>query len=112
MEEYKKMWKNYAVFSGRSTVRDYWMAVLFNFVISLAIGVVAGTLNLGIVSVLYSIATIIPGLALVFRRLHDSNKSGWCILVNLIPVIGWIVMLVFLCQGSVNEGNNYGDIVE
>ena len=112
MEEYKTMWKNFAVFDGRSTRRDYWMAVLFNFVISLAIGVVAGVINLGFISILYSIATIIPSLAMLVRRLHDTNKSALCILLSFIPLIGGIILLVFLCQGSVEEGNKYGEIVQ
>lgn len=112
MEEYKKMWKNYAVFSGRSTRRDYWMACLFNFVISLAVGVVAGALGLGFLSILYSIAVIIPGLALNFRRLHDTNRSAWWLLISLVPVVGVIVLLVFYCLPTVEEGNRFGEIVE
>lgn len=112
MEEYKKMWKNYAVFNGRSTVRDYWMAVLFNFVISLAIGAIAGALDLGLVASLYSIAVFIPSLALLVRRLHDTNKSGWFAFISLIPLVGAIILLVVVCQKSVDEDNKYGDIVE
>ena len=112
MEEYKKMWRNYAVFSGRSTRRDFWMACLFNFVISLAVGVVAGVIKLGFLATLYSIAMIIPGLAIGIRRLHDTNRSGWWFLISLEPLIGGIILLVFYCLPTVEEGNNFGDIVE
>lgn len=112
MEEYKKMWRNYANFSGRSTVRDYWMAALFNFLISFAIGFVAGIIKLPILGTIYTIAVFIPGIAIAVRRLHDTNKSGWFYLINLIPLVGTIIFIVVLCMNSVNEGNNYGDIVE
>lgn len=111
MEEYKKMFRNYAVFSGRSTRRDYWMACLFNMVISLAVGVIAGAIGLGFISLLYGIAVIIPGLAIGVRRLHDVNKSAWWLLISLVP-FGGIVLLVFFCLPSVEEGNRFGDIVE
>lgn len=112
MEEYKKMLRNYAVFSGRSTRRDYWMAVLFNFVISLAVGVVAGVIRLGFLSTLYAIAMIIPGLALNIRRLHDTNRSGWWLLISFVPLVGAIALLVFYCLPSVEEENQFGEIVE
>lgn len=110
MEEYKKMWKNFAVFSGRSTRRDYWMAILFNFVISLLIGIVAGVLKMPFLGSIYSVLVIIPSLSLLWRRLHDTNRSGLCCLLSLIPLVGWIIVLVFLCQTSVDD-NKYGDIV-
>ena len=112
MEEYKKMWKNYAVFSGRATRKDFWMAWLFNFVISLAVGVVAGALGLGFLALLYGIAVIIPGLSIGVRRLHDVNKSAWWLLITLVPFIGSIILIVFYCLPSVDEGNRFGDIVE
>lgn len=112
MEEYKKMWKNFSQFNGRSTRRDYWMAVLFNFVVSLLVGAVAGAIKLPLLAALYSIAVIIPSLALLWRRFHDTNRSGIWVLVALIPLVGWIIELVILCQPSVDENNKFGDIVE
>lgn len=112
MQEYKKMWKNFAVFEGRSTRKDYWMAVLYNFVISLLISIIGGALNLSILGLLYSVVVIIPSLAMTFRRFHDTNRSGVWILITLVPFVGWIIELIFLCLPSVDEGNIYGDIVE
>lgn len=112
MEEYKKMLRNYAQFAGRSTRRDYWMAVFVNIIISIAVGIVAGIIHLPALAALYEVAMIIPILALGWRRFHDTNRSGLCIFISLIPVIGWIIELVFLCQTSVDENNKYGDIVE
>ena len=107
MEEYKKMLRNYAVFSGRSTRRDYWMAVLFNFVISLAVGVVAGVIRLGFLSTLYAIAMIIPGLALNIRRLHDTGKAWYYIFMGLIPLAGFIILIVQYCKES-DADNQWG----
>ena len=112
MEEYKKMWRNYVNFSGRSTVRDYWMAALVNFVIGFVIGFVSGAIKFPLLSGLYSLAIIIPSWAVMVRRLHDTNKSGWFCLISLIPVVGSIILIVVLASNSVNEGNRYGDIVE
>lgn len=107
MEEYKKFWTNYTNFSGRSTRKDFWMVVLFNIVISGILSYISTTLG-GI----YSLITLIPGLAIAFRRLHDTNRSGGWIFINLIPLIGWIIYLVFMTSASVDENNNYGEIAE
>lgn len=112
MEQYKKMWKNAFNFSGRSTRRDYWMAVLFNMIVAFVVGFVAGMIQLPILGALYSVAIIIPSLALSIRRMHDINKSGWVILLSIIPVIGGIIVLVFHCTASVNENNKYGELAE
>ena len=115
VEAYQKYLTNYANFKGRSTRSDYWYVVLANFIIGFVLGFVGSILHLGkitdIISIIYSLATLVPGIAIVFRRLHDINKSGWFYLLVLIPIVGWIIMLVFLCTPSVNENNNYGEIV-
>ena len=107
MEEYKKFWRNYTNFSGRSTRKDFWMAVLFNMVASMILSAIS--IKLGSI---YSILSIIPSWAIAFRRLHDTNKSGAFIFINLVPLVGSIIYLVFLASPSVDEGNNYGEIAE
>ena len=80
MQEYLSMWKNAFVFEGRSRRKDFWMAVLFNMIASFAIAILSFIPVIGavfkIVSLLYSIAILIPMIALWIRRLHDTNKSG------------------------------------
>ena len=112
MEEYKKMWKNGFNFSGRATRRDYWMAVLFNMIVSFVVGFVAGLVQLPILGTIYVLAVMIPSIALSIRRMHDINKSGWVILLSLVPVVGGIIVLVFHCLASVNENNKYGELAE
>ena len=118
IEAYKKLWRNYTNFNGRSTVGDYWWAVLCNFIVVFVVSFLSGLLGGGIaklfsvVIALYSLALIVPGLAICVRRLHDINKSGWFILIGLIPAVGGIILLVFMCMSSVDEGNQYGPIAE
>ena len=66
---------------------------------------------MGIISVLYSLAVIVPGIALVVRRLHDINKSGWYYFMACIPLAGPIIFLIYMLTDSVNEGNQYGERV-
>ena len=101
--------RKYAVFSGRATRKEYWYVILFNFVVSMAFGLLASIApDLGsILSSVYSLAIIIPGLALFTRRMHDIGKSGWCWLWSLVPLVGVIVLLIFLCRAS-GEDNKYG----
>ena len=107
--------KKYACFSGRARRKEYWLFVLFNLIASIIIGVVAGVLagatGVGAFSYLgpiYSLAVLIPGFAVLFRRLHDIGKSGWWWLIAFIPVIGVIVLLVFCCLDSQPGDNQYG----
>ena len=104
---------NYANFSGRIGKREYWLTILGIFILNIAVSIVANILNSigdgigGIVSAVWSLGTMIPLLALDVRRLHDTNKSGWYILICLVPLVGFILLLLQLIKDSVNEGNNY-----
>jgi len=116
MDSYTKAFKNYAVFSGRTTRKDYWMFVLINFLVSVAIQSIfpstqfGGNVNnqINILASLYSLAVFIPGLAILFRRLHDTGRSGWWILISLIPIAGWITIIVFAALKSEDKDNEYG----
>lgn len=109
IEAYKKYWSNYANFKDRTTLADYWWCVLCNFLVGIALGVVSNWIP--IVTPIYTIASFVPGLAIIIRRLHDINKSGWNYLFILIPLAGPIIILVFLCQRSVDNDNHYGNIL-
>jgi uncharacterized membrane protein YhaH (DUF805 family) len=112
MDWYLVVLKKYADFSGRAQRREYWMFVLINILISIAIwvlGMVGGRLGLliGGVSLLYSLAILVPSIAVGVRRLHDTGRSGWTLLLGLIPLVG-ILLVVFLCQDSTPGANRYG----
>jgi len=91
----------YADFNGRASRPEYWWFALFNFVVSLALGIVSQGL-----SSLYSIATLLPSLAAGARRLHETNRSGWWQLLWFVPVIGWIVIIIFLAQPALPEAES------
>ncbi|CAM3621503.1 DUF805 domain-containing protein [Parendozoicomonas haliclonae] len=109
MEWYLKVFQQYAVFSGRARRKEYWMFTLFHMLAFIALAVVEGIIGLpGILSGLYVLASFIPTLAVTIRRLHDTERSGWWILVSLIPLVGTLVLLFFMVQDS-KEKNNWGE---
>ena len=107
--------KNYAKFTGRARRREYWMFILFNFVIGFFLGIIDGLLGtfnaeaqVGLLGTLYSLFVLIPSIALSVRRLHDIGRTGWWLLIAFIPFIGAIVLLVFFVLDSRKEGSKYG----
>ncbi|MBO4806621.1 MAG: DUF805 domain-containing protein [Paludibacteraceae bacterium] len=114
MEWYIKCWKNYAVFQGRARRKEFWMFALFNFVICMALSMIGSLFidSIGMASqipyYIYALAAFIPNLAVLVRRLHDVNKSGWWYFIILVPLIGIIWMLVLLCTEGDKGDNKYG----
>ena len=112
MNWYIKVLKNYAVFSGRARRKEYWMFVLFNIIFAIVaiildniLGTAMEGVGYGLIYALYMLAVIIPSIAVAVRRLHDTGRSGWMILICLIPLIGGIWLLVLLVLDS-NAGEN------
>ncbi len=109
MHWYLDVLKKYAVFGGRARREEYWMFFLFNLIIGFVLVFVEGLVGgPGILVILYGLAVLIPGIAVSVRRLHDTDRSGWWLLIGLIPVIGIIVLLVFMIQDSKPGDNQYG----
>ena len=115
MNWYLEVLRKYAVFTGRSRRKEYWYYFLINFLIItvlLLIDNMLGTLDqeagTGLISGLYTLAVLIPGLAVAVRRLHDTGRTGWWVLIVLIPIIGPIVLIFFLIQDSVPGDNQHG----
>ena len=109
MNWYLDVLKKYAVFSGRARRQEYWMFFLFNMIIAIVLGVVEGIAGgPGILGLLYGLAVLIPGIAVSVRRLHDIDRSGWWLLIALVPLIGAIVLLVFMVLDSKAGENQYG----
>jgi uncharacterized membrane protein YhaH (DUF805 family) len=110
MEWYLLVLKKYAVFNGRARRKEYWMFALFNMIIAavlLVVDKILGTSN--IFYSLYCLATLIPSIAVAVRRLHDVGKSGFWYFIALIPLIGWIWLLVLLCMEGQHGQNSYGE---
>ena len=93
-------------FKGRSSRSEYWWGYLFNVLLSFALNFVP------VIGGLLSIAMIIPGVALSIRRMHDIGKSGWYLLMGLIPLAGPIIVLVYACTASQTEANQWGPAVQ
>lgn len=109
MNWYLEVLKKYAVFSGRARRKEYWMFLLFNLIIALVLGFVEGLVGgPGVIGMLYSLAVLIPSIAVSVRRLHDTDRSGWWLLIGLIPLIGAVVLLIFMVQDSKPVQNQYG----
>lgn len=108
MNHYINALKNYAVFSGRATRKEFWMFYLINFLISFVIGFTEAMLEAsGAIGLIYTIAMLCPTLAIIVRRLHDTGRSGFWLLILLLPIIGLIVMFVLLVLKSQRGLNEY-----
>ena len=118
IEAIKSYSKNYATFGGRARRSEFWYAALFTTLVSLAISIVAPghrEIVAGIefdqnspLSDLWSLVTIVPNLAIVWRRLHDVNKSGGWFFFLFLPIVGWILLLIQLVKDSDPAENQYG----
>ena len=115
MNWYLKVIRNYAVFTGRAGRREYWMFILFNVIFGIIAGLLDRWLGLyfarmgyGVISGLYSLFVFIPTLAVTMRRLHDTDRSGWWVLISLIPIVGQIWLLVLMILDSQPGTNRYG----
>ncbi|MGG1556259.1 DUF805 domain-containing protein [Paenibacillus ferrarius] len=109
MDWYVNVLQNYVGFSGRARRKEYWMFFLFNLMAGVMLGILENMLGIPLVlSIIYSLGTLLPSLALSFRRLHDTGRSAWWLLIGLIPIIGGIILLVFSCQDSDPYDNHYG----
>ena len=125
MKWYLKVLKQYADFSGRARRTEYWMFTLFNIVFTIvAMGIDVGLgltfkftdaygdpvpMFYGYVYALYALFVLLPGIAVSVRRLHDVGKTGWMLLIALIPIVGAIWLLVLMCTDSQSGPNKYGE---
>ncbi|MCI6536129.1 DUF805 domain-containing protein [uncultured Eubacterium sp.] len=112
MGSYRAYWKNIVNFKDRTRRKDFWQVWLMNILISVLFFIlklipVLGIV-FGIISLVYTIACILPQLAMSVRRLHDSGKSGFLLLLALIPIVGGIIVLIFFLQDSEPGENKYG----
>jgi uncharacterized membrane protein YhaH (DUF805 family) len=122
----KSVYSKYVTFSGRAARSEYWWYFLFSFIVSIVImfiesalgmgqgvmssgdGGFSASYNGGVLSIIWSLANILPSLAVGVRRLHDTDRSGWWLLIALIPLIGFIVILVFFCLRGTAGPNRFG----
>ncbi|SEM41202.1 Uncharacterized membrane protein YhaH, DUF805 family [Sphingomonas gellani] len=119
--------KRYFHFGGRSRRKEYWMYFLFTIILGIIAGIIdvllgfgsaatyaepgrigASATSSGPISGLVSLGLIIPSISVAFRRLHDTDRSAWWLLLIFIPILGWIALLVFYCQEGTRGPNRFG----
>lgn len=104
--------QNYCNFSGRASRSEFWWYQLFTFILGILVEIVfCWSQNaMSIASGIIALGLLLPNLGICVRRLHDIGKSGWWIFISLIPVIAWILLLVWYCKDSQMEPNEYGPV--
>lgn len=112
MESFLKVVKKFSVFTGRSGRREFWMFMLCNLIIGVVLGILSSIPFLGgifkLVTGLFSLAVLIPAIAVSIRRLHDTNRSGYFVLLGLVPFIGAVVLLALCAMEGTPDENKYG----
>ena len=122
VEAVRSGFNNYANFSGRALRSEYWWWVVFVWIAGIIASIIDRALGWSIyettmygvqqssgpVAAIVSLAVLIPGLAVLVRRLHDTDRSGWWFWLVLIPIIGWIVLIIFLASSGTPGPNKYG----
>ena len=106
----KSVFTQYVGFSGRARRSEFWYFYLFTILLSIVASIVQRAMTNstnGIVTTIIGLAIILPSLAVAVRRLHDTSRSGWWLLIGLIPVVGTIILIVFWVQDSHGD-NQYG----
>ena len=104
------VFQKYAVFEGRAGRPEYWYWVLFTVLVSIAANILGEVIGVtgNALGALFSLATLVPSIAVGVRRLHDTGRSGWNLLWGVIPLLGWVVVLYFTVQPSEAGTNRFG----
>jgi len=97
----------YADFTGRARRAEFWMFTLIYLVLSIGISLLDVMLGTGFLAILFALAMLVPTISITARRLHDTGRSGWWQLLSLIPLIGGIILIIFLVLDSTEE-NKWG----
>ena len=108
MHWYTDVLSKYAVFDGRAGRQEFWMFVLFSVIVSIIVTIIGNVIHLPFLGGLYGLAVLLPSLGVEIRRLHDIDKSGWWVLIGLVPLIGGIWLLVLLCLAGKPGPNRFG----
>jgi uncharacterized membrane protein YhaH (DUF805 family) len=107
-EAVKDGFDHYAKFDGRASRSSFWWWVLFVVIASIVANILDSAIDISIFSIIVSLGLLLPGLSKAIRRLHDTGRSGWWVLIGLIPLIGFIVLLIFYLEKSDPVANEYG----
>jgi uncharacterized membrane protein YhaH (DUF805 family) len=106
----KTCFSKYVTFDGRAARPEYWYWVLFVLIVSVVLGIIDMLLPYRLLQIIFELAIFLPGLAVMFRRLHDIDRSAWWWLILFIPIVGAILMIVWLCQRGTDGPNRFGPV--
>ncbi|MEO6503255.1 MAG: DUF805 domain-containing protein [Jatrophihabitantaceae bacterium] len=104
----RSVFSKYVTFSGRARRSEFWWFALFAAILYIVAAILDAAMGSSVVSLIVGLGLLLPSLAVTVRRLHDTGRSGWWILIGLIPLVGALVLLVFECQDSQPASNKYG----
>jgi uncharacterized membrane protein YhaH (DUF805 family) len=99
---------NYVNFSGRACRSEYWYWILFIIIADIVAGIIDYGIGTQVVTGLFGLATLLPNLAVAIRRLHDLDRTGWWIFIGLIPLVGWIILIIWYCTRGTAGPNRFG----
>jgi uncharacterized membrane protein YhaH (DUF805 family) len=99
---------NYVNFSGRAIRSEYWYWILFIILGDIVTGIIDWAIGAQVTTSLFGLATLLPNIAVAIRRLHDLDRTGWWILLSLIPIVGWIILLIWYCTRGTDGSNRFG----
>lgn len=115
MEWFLVALKKYAVFQGRARRKEYWYFILFYILIYIGLSIIEGMFGGsgssgqgGILTAVFTLGMLIPSLSVGVRRLHDTNRSGWWVLISLIPIVGVFILIYFTVQDGQSGTNRFG----
>ena len=110
VDNYKDMiTKKYFCFEGRASRKEFWMFFLANFIVTTILGFIPGRVGM-IIQAVYSLAILLPFLGVTARRLHDTGRSGWMMLLAFIPFVGALIVIILCALEGQKEANQYGEV--
>ena len=112
INNYISVFKNFSNFSGRAGRREYWMFFAANFAACMILSVIDAATGIPVLGLLYILAALIPGIAVTIRRLHDGDRSGWWMLVAVVPILGALGLLVLMALPGTPAANRFGQAIE
>lgn len=108
-EAVRSVFTQYVGFSGRARRSEYWWFFLFSLLVYAAAGIIDVAAHTAAIMIIVELALLLPSLAVTVRRLHDTDRSGWWLLIGVIPIVGTIILIVWLCDDSTVSRNRFGD---
>ena len=108
VEAIKSGFSNYVNFSDRAIRSEYWYWILFIILGDIVTGIIDWAIGAQVTTGLFGLATLLPNIAVAIRRLHDLDRTGWWILLSLIPLVGWIILLIWYCTRGTVGPNRFG----